>query len=51
MAIIGNEQRRDGGIARPGSAKDGLDYLRADAAAEVILRGVEGTNLSSLSGG
>lgn len=38
---IGNEQRRDDGTARPGSAKDGLDYMSTNAAAEVILRGVE----------
>jgi short-subunit dehydrogenase len=38
---IGNDQRQDNGIARPGSAKDGLDYMSPQDAADVILRGLE----------
>lgn len=38
---IGNDQRQDNGISRPGSATDGLDYMTAQAAAAVILRGVQ----------
>ena len=38
---IGSDQQRDDGTARPGSAKDGLAYMSADAAAEVILRGMD----------
>lgn len=38
---IGNAARRADGTARPGSAGDGIDYMRPQAAAEIILRGVE----------
>lgn len=38
---IGNAQRGDDGILRPGAASDGIDYMTPDAAAQVILRGVE----------
>lgn len=34
---VGAPQRRDGGIARPGSATDGIDYMEPDAAARIIL--------------
>ena len=37
---IGNPDHRPGGIARPGSAADGIDYMDADEAAHVILDGV-----------
>jgi NAD(P)-dependent dehydrogenase (short-subunit alcohol dehydrogenase family) len=37
---IGNAERRADGIARPGSASDGVDYMSPDAAAAVILRGL-----------
>lgn len=37
---IGKPERRSGGIARPGSATDGVDYMDADRAAGVILDGV-----------
>jgi NAD(P)-dependent dehydrogenase (short-subunit alcohol dehydrogenase family) len=37
---IGNPDVRDGGIARPGSAPDGIDYMSATDAASVILDGV-----------
>lgn len=33
----GNAQREESGIARPGAAKDGVDYMSPEAAAEVIL--------------
>jgi NAD(P)-dependent dehydrogenase (short-subunit alcohol dehydrogenase family) len=36
----GNPEQRPGGIARPGSASDGIDYMDADEAARVILEGV-----------
>ncbi|MCI5077882.1 SDR family NAD(P)-dependent oxidoreductase [Oricola sp.] len=36
----GNAQERKGGIARPGSASDGIDYMEPDAAARIILDGV-----------
>lgn len=39
---IGNPEKRPGGIARPGSAADGIDYMDADEAARVILDGVRG---------
>lgn len=37
----GNPERSDDGIVRPGSAADGLDHLTAEAAADIILHGVE----------
>lgn len=37
---IGNDQRQIDGIARPGSAADGMDYMTPEAAAEEILRGL-----------
>ncbi|MBL4813294.1 MAG: SDR family NAD(P)-dependent oxidoreductase, partial [Rhodobacteraceae bacterium] len=37
---IGNVERTADGILRPGSAADGVDYMTAEAAAKVILRGV-----------
>lgn len=37
---LGNPEHRTGGIARPGSATDGVDYMNADEAARVILGGV-----------
>lgn len=39
---IGNPENRTGGIARPGSAADGIDYMDAGEAARVILDGVRG---------
>lgn len=36
---IGNDDRQEGGIARPGSAKDGIDYMTPEAAALIILKG------------
>ena len=36
----GNPQRRVDGIARPGAAGDGVDYMTPDAAAREILRGL-----------
>jgi NAD(P)-dependent dehydrogenase (short-subunit alcohol dehydrogenase family) len=38
---IGRAERQADGIARPGSAPDGIDYMEADAAAAIILRGLE----------
>lgn len=38
---VGRPDHRDGGIARPGSAPDGIDYMSPDDAAALILRGVE----------
>lgn len=38
---IGNDQRAQDGTARPGSASDGIDYMSAEDAAEVILKGVK----------
>lgn len=38
---IGKPQKQDGGIARPGSAVDGIDYMSGEAAAKIILTGVE----------
>lgn len=38
---IGRPEPRDGGIARPGSAPDGIDYMSADEAARIILAGVD----------
>jgi len=37
---IGNEGRDASGLARPGSAKDGVDYMSAQEAAVVILNGL-----------
>ncbi|MDK3017213.1 SDR family NAD(P)-dependent oxidoreductase [Pseudodonghicola flavimaris] len=37
---IGNDQRQADGIARPGSAGDGMDYMTPDQAAAEILRGL-----------
>ena len=36
---IGNAERTDEGIMRPGAAKDGIDYMTLEAASKVILRG------------
>lgn len=38
---IGNDRRQPGGIARPGSAADGVDYMTPEAAAAEILRGYD----------
>jgi NAD(P)-dependent dehydrogenase (short-subunit alcohol dehydrogenase family) len=38
---LGNAQVQDNGIARPGSATDGVDYMSPDDAAAVILQGLE----------
>ncbi|MEH6646765.1 SDR family NAD(P)-dependent oxidoreductase [Sulfitobacter sp.] len=38
---IGNAQRTEDGILRPGAATDGIDYMTPEAAAKVILRGVD----------
>ncbi|MGX9350840.1 SDR family NAD(P)-dependent oxidoreductase [Shimia sp. W99] len=38
---IGNAQADETGIARPGSASDGIDYMTPEDAAAVILKGVE----------
>ena len=37
---IGNDQRQGDGIARPGSASDGVDYMTPEAAARILLRGI-----------
>ena len=37
---LGNPDQRPGGIARPGSAADRIDYMDADEAARIILAGV-----------
>lgn len=37
----GNAQQSEDGIVRPGSAADGIDHLSPEAAAEIILRGVD----------
>lgn len=37
----GNPEHRPGGIARPGSATDGLDHMSAERAAAIILKGFE----------
>jgi short-subunit dehydrogenase len=37
----GNAQQSEDGIVRPGSAADGIDHLSPEAAADIILRGVE----------
>ncbi|MEC7765281.1 MAG: SDR family NAD(P)-dependent oxidoreductase [Pseudomonadota bacterium] len=37
---IGNPDRTDDGILRPGAAADGVDYMTPDDAADVILRGL-----------
>ena len=36
---IGNEGPTSSGMVRPGSARDGLDYMTPDAAAKIILNG------------
>jgi NAD(P)-dependent dehydrogenase (short-subunit alcohol dehydrogenase family) len=38
---IGNPETRVGGIARPGAAADGIDYMAPDQAAHIILDGVK----------
>lgn len=38
---LGNSKIDSSGLARPGSAKDGVDYMSADTAAKTILRGVQ----------
>lgn len=38
---IGAPQEHEGGIARPGSAPDGIDYMDPAVAAKIILDGVE----------
>jgi NAD(P)-dependent dehydrogenase (short-subunit alcohol dehydrogenase family) len=38
---IGQAERQDDGIARPGSATDGVDYMTPEAAAWVILQGLK----------
>lgn len=38
---IDRAERQDDGIARPGSAPDGLDYMKPDAAAKVIMAGLK----------
>ena len=38
---IGAPKEREGGIARPGSAPDGIDYMDPAVAAKIILDGVE----------
>lgn len=38
---IGRPDRQPDGIARPGSASDGVDYMTPEAAAQVILRGLQ----------
>ncbi|CUH67315.1 Putative oxidoreductase SadH [Thalassovita gelatinovora] len=38
---IGNADRSEDGIMRPGAASDGVDYMSPEDAAAVILRGVE----------
>ncbi len=36
---IGNPEAREGGIARPGSADDGVDYFSPEQAAQIIVKG------------
>ncbi len=38
---LGNAQQASNGIARPGSAADGMDYMTPEAAAAAILRGLD----------
>lgn len=38
---LGNADAQADGTARPGSAADGIDYMAPEAAARIILRGVE----------
>ncbi len=38
---LGADGKTADGMVRPGSATDGLDYMMPDAAAEIIIRGVE----------
>ena len=40
---IGNDDRSEDGIVRPGSAADGIDYMSPESAADVILRGLKRT--------
>ena len=37
---IGRPEQREGGIARPGSAPDGVDYMEPEAAARIIMAGL-----------
>lgn len=37
---IGRPEQRAGGIARPGSAPDGIDYMQPDDAARIIMAGL-----------
>ncbi|SFK50421.1 SDR family NAD(P)-dependent oxidoreductase [Shimia haliotis] len=37
---IGNDERQTDGIARPGSASDGIDYMTPEDASQIILKGV-----------
>ncbi|SFJ49344.1 SDR family NAD(P)-dependent oxidoreductase [Aerobium aerolatum] len=37
---VGRPDRQDNGIARPGSASDGIDYMAPVEAAEIIVRGL-----------
>jgi len=37
----GNPQTRPGGIARPGAARDGIDYMSPEMAARIIVRGYD----------
>lgn len=37
----GNPEPRPGGIARPGSATDGIDYMPPEEAARIILKGLD----------
>ena len=38
---IGRPEQREGGIARPGAAPDGIDYMAPEEAASVLVAGVE----------
>lgn len=38
---VGNPQLRSDGTSRPGAASDGVDYMTAEQAADVILRGLD----------
>ncbi|MGE3305865.1 MAG: SDR family NAD(P)-dependent oxidoreductase [Rhizobiaceae bacterium] len=38
---IGRGGAHDGGIGRPGSAPDGVDYMEPDAAARIIMAGID----------
>lgn len=37
---LGRAERQEDGLARPGAAADGVDYMRPDEAARIILRGI-----------